>query len=434
MNVAYKKAAVAVILLAAALGACSRISGLTSEAPDTESKTVERTAVQETGAVPEQVSSPRKEFIFIEKNEVESKKLRLAERDAALLPGFQYLMKEADKALGLTPPSVMDKTGIAPTGDKHDYWSLSPHSWPDPAMPGGMPYKEIPDAVNSQSMSGDYDKAALSKMTEAVNTLALAYYYTGDERYAHQASLFLKTWFLHPETRMNPNLNFGQTFPGRNGGGNIIDAALLIHLPDSLLMLEGSPSWTQQDDEGVREWMRQFSEWMMSSEVGRKGKSAANNHSTWFDVEYITFLLATGQNQAAFHHLQDHSMRLIDLQIDSEGRMPNELNGPKAFHHSLYNLKAFSLLAAAAEHVGVDLWHYQGSRGQSLNAAYSYMAEYLLGKPWPYTGSRDELKSEVMSGMIAAGSIYDTAAVRSAAELLRDKAGFKLPIYGVRGF
>ncbi|WP_238540440.1 hypothetical protein [Paenibacillus mucilaginosus] len=67
MNVAYKKAAVAVILLAAALGACSRISGLISEAPDTESKTVERTAVQETGAVPEQVSSPRKEFIFIGK-------------------------------------------------------------------------------------------------------------------------------------------------------------------------------------------------------------------------------------------------------------------------------------------------------------------------------------------------------------------------------
>ncbi|WP_426454821.1 alginate lyase family protein [Paenibacillus sp. S-38] len=328
----------------------------------------------------------------------------------------------------------MDKLGIAPTGDKHDYWSLTPHSWPDPSMPGGLPYKEIPEAVNPQFMSGDYDKAALSKMTEAVNTLSLAYYYTGDERYARHASSFLKIWFLYPETRMNPNLDFGQTFPGRNGGGNIIDAALLIHLPDSLLMLEGSPSWTQQDDEGIREWIRQFAEWMMSSEVGRKGKSAANNHSTWFDVEYITFLLATGQNQAAFHHLQDHSMRLIDLQIDSEGRMPNELNGPKAFHHSLYNLKAFSLLAAAAEHVGVDLWHYQGNRGQSLNAAYGNMAEYLLGKPWPYSGSVDELKSEVMSGMIAAGSIYDTPAIRSAAELLRDKAGFKLQIYGVRGF
>ena len=33
-------------------------------------------------------------------------------------------MKEADKAMNLTPPSVMDKSMTASSGDKHDYMSM----------------------------------------------------------------------------------------------------------------------------------------------------------------------------------------------------------------------------------------------------------------------------------------------------------------------
>lgn len=39
-------------------------------------------------------------------------------------PAIKSLMREADKAMNLTPPSVMDKNMVASSGDKHDYMSM----------------------------------------------------------------------------------------------------------------------------------------------------------------------------------------------------------------------------------------------------------------------------------------------------------------------
>ncbi len=52
---------------------------------------------------------------------------------------FDQWRKDADKALQQTPLSVMDKGITPPSGDKHDYLSLAPYWWPDPAKPNGLP-------------------------------------------------------------------------------------------------------------------------------------------------------------------------------------------------------------------------------------------------------------------------------------------------------
>src|SRR2546423_14156348 len=52
------------------------------------------------------------------------------------------IRKDADAALTAKPFSVVDKDFVPPSGDKHDYASLSPYWWPDPskADAGGKPY------------------------------------------------------------------------------------------------------------------------------------------------------------------------------------------------------------------------------------------------------------------------------------------------------
>ncbi len=50
------------------------------------------------------------------------------------------LIQEAARALRHAPVSVTEKTAIPPSGDRHDYMSLAPYWWPNPATPTGLPY------------------------------------------------------------------------------------------------------------------------------------------------------------------------------------------------------------------------------------------------------------------------------------------------------
>lgn len=124
-------------------------------------------------------------------------------------PAVKTLLRDADKALKMTPPSVMDKTMTADSGDKHDYMSMGPYWWPDPSKPDGLPYIRKDGQRNPELDKLDRNK--LGDMSKAVTTLGLAYYFSGDEKYAQKAVDFLNVWFLDAKTKMNPNLTYGQT-------------------------------------------------------------------------------------------------------------------------------------------------------------------------------------------------------------------------------
>ena len=68
------------------------------------------------------------------------KKNSLSSKDPSLMPAYDQLLMDADKLLSYQPVSVMDKTGLPPSGDKHDYMSIAPYFWPDPSKPDGLPY------------------------------------------------------------------------------------------------------------------------------------------------------------------------------------------------------------------------------------------------------------------------------------------------------
>ena len=46
---------------------------------------------------------------------------------------------------------------------------------------------------------------------DAVVPLVLAWWYTDEIVYAEHAALLLRTWFIAPETAMNPNLEHADT-------------------------------------------------------------------------------------------------------------------------------------------------------------------------------------------------------------------------------
>jgi hypothetical protein len=81
----------------------------------------------------------------------------------------------------------MDKKLIADSGDKHDYMSIAPYFWPDPAKPDGLPYIRRDGEVNPERHNRNTDAAAFSATFGNVQTLALAYYFTDKPEYPAHA-------------------------------------------------------------------------------------------------------------------------------------------------------------------------------------------------------------------------------------------------------
>src|SRR5258705_7934195 len=65
---------------------------------------------------------------------------RIHDGDKSFAPALAELERDAKSALSAGPFSVVEKTNVPPSGDKHDYMSIGPYFWPDPASSNGLPY------------------------------------------------------------------------------------------------------------------------------------------------------------------------------------------------------------------------------------------------------------------------------------------------------
>jgi len=233
--------------------------------------------------------SPPLRVFLADRERLAEAKRRLERGDPRLKPSLKKLLREADRALGAGPFSVMQKKMVPPSGDKHDYMSVGPYWWPDPSKPEGKPFIRRDGEVNP--LRHTYDNVPLGKMRSSVNTLSLAFYFSGKEAYAEHATRLVRTWFLDPETRMNPNLEFGQAIPGRCDGRGIgiIDTSGLPTLCDSVGLLRDSAAWTPRDQKALQDWFRKYLHWLRTSSHGRYESKTRNNHATWYDVQVASF-------------------------------------------------------------------------------------------------------------------------------------------------
>jgi hypothetical protein len=301
-------------------------------------------------------------------------------------PIVQAVRAEADAAMHQGPFTVTSKSQIPPSGDKHDYMSMAPYFWPNPATVNHLPYVRR-DGEHNPEIDSITDHANIFKMEKAVHALALGYALTGQEDYAARATLLLRTWFLTPETRMNPHLKFAQAVLGVNTGRGIgiIETRGLPAIIDSIAMLRGSKNWTAADEAGMQAWFGKYYEWLTTSTPGREEANAKNNHGSWYAVQSVDIALFLGKQSEARSMLEEVKTERIGGQIEPDGKQPLELARTRAFGYSVFNLQALMQLADFGEQAGVDLWNYQAPNGGSIRAALGYLIPFAMKEqPWPY--------------------------------------------------
>jgi len=343
-------------------------------------------------------------------------------------PALRELRADAERALQQPPLSVIEKAVTPPSGDKHDYMTLAPYWWPDPKSPNGLPYIRR-DGEHNPELARIPDHKNFDTLMNAAHTLALAYYLFGDEKYATKSAELLRAWFLTPETRMNPNLQFAQGIGGINSGRGtgLIETRGIGKVADAAGLLAGSKAWSDADEKGLEQWCTRFLTWMLESDNGKQEAKAKNNHGTYYDVQVAVLALFTGQRDRARALLQSEGQRRIAAQVEPDGRQPLELVRTKSFSYSVMNLNGLFELARLGERVDVDLWTFQTHDGRSLRAALDYLLPYAEGeRKWPAQQIEPIKGQELAPLLLEAAAHWKAPQYREAAARLDAHSGESL--------
>jgi len=316
------------------------------------------------------------------------------ETQAAAIRG---IIRDADKMIASPVPVITDKKRVAPSGDKHDYFSMARYWWPDPKKPDGLPYIRQDGKRNPETEG--MDRETLGAMEKMLTVYALAYFYTGKEAYAEKGWEILRAWFINKKTRMNPSMQYSQVRMGHNNnqGSNsgLLDGYSLLVVPDAVAILSASRHARPKEIETIQGWFAKYLDWMLTSPQGRKEDLAVNNHGTAYHIQVAVYALFAGNDSVAQLYLNNFAERRIKPQLEPDGRQPEELARTRAYGYSCYNLKHILDMADICRLHGIDLMADKET-ALRIEKAVDFLSPYL-GKPvssWPFLQIADWSKEQ----------------------------------------
>lgn len=366
------------------------------------------------------------ELHFLQRERVHALKEALRsgfnDKDSYVRAIADKILSEADKALRhpvFTVATNTAKIRIIRGQDPHDYFSLAPYFWPDPAKPDGLPYIHK-DGVRNPEKDLVSDNLEISRMVSAVRYLAVAYHISGKEQYAEAAARFLRGFFLDPATRMNPNMEHAQAIMGINAGrgSGIIDVFCLSCLPDCITLIASSPSWSQKDAKGMTQWWSDYAEWLRKSPKGRDEARNPNNHGFYYDLQLSCVLLGAGLPGEARKHLLDHLTGRLDSQITPTGEMPREEARPTSWHYCNYAVTGICYAGLVARSLGLDPWTHQAPDGSgSIRKAMRFLIPFIDHRQdWKFSETGSFSVGKCQPWLAIGSAVYDDPKISAAQE------------------
>lgn len=363
--------------------------------------------------------------------ELEERKDKIKKGDEREVLAYKNLIKRTDTLLNRPVFSVVNKSGMPPSGSKHDYMSIGPYWWPNPDAPDGLPYVRKDGEINPETRNNYTDFVENESFLRAIRDLSNAYYLSDNISYANRALTLIRAWFLNTETKMNPNVNYGQSIPGKNEGRcfGIIEFGGIVNVLKCLELLEDKNILDQDTKKGMGSWLSEYANWLQNSKLGKEESTRENNHGTHYDIQLLNILLYLDRVDEVKNHLSTVTKARIFSQIEPDGSQPRELARTKSFSYSVMNLHGFIELVRLGQKVGIDLWNVESEDGRSIKKGYQYMLPYLTKeKEWKFkqiTG-REHSEAKLIEDLYYVSKTLKDASFDKALHILNQRNNVEL--------
>lgn len=293
------------------------------------------------------------------------------------------ILKAASEFLPLPPATITSFPSDRSPGGPHDFFSQADYFWPDPKNPQG-PYVNRDGQSNPANFSEH--RAAMIALSIRMPALTAAWMLTGEKRYGQRACEHLRAWFISPDTRMNPNLEFAQGVHGVSTGRSygIIDTLHLVEVARAASLVSRRMMSAAEND-ALRDWFRSYLLWMKSSDKGRTEGAAFNNHATCWALQATEYARLIGDSDARRDIRQQYIEVLLPGQLAEDGSFPKELTRTKPYSYSIFNFDVMTMLCVSLRGTGDDLILYRLPDGRGIRKAAEFLYPYLKEKDrWPY--------------------------------------------------
>ena len=296
----------------------------------------------------------------------------------------QRIISQADEFLKQQPITVTASTCPRSKGGKNDFYSEGDYWWPNPKEPNG-PYMHRDGMTNPDNFTAH--RKAMRRFGIHTATLAAAFKITSDKRYAEHAIKHFRAWFVDPQTRMNPNLQYSQAIKGRCSGRSVgvIDGIHLVEAVRAVSVLEDLSAISDKDLEVIKKWCTEYLSWLTKSDYGVKERDADNNHSTCWLMQAAEYARFLGDEELMNYCRNRFKTVIMPKQLSSDGRFRRELARTKPYGYSLFNLDVMAAVCQILSTQTDNLWKFKLADGRTFKQAVEFMYPFIKDKSkWPF--------------------------------------------------
>jgi hypothetical protein len=304
------------------------------------------------------------------------------------------ILAAASNALTIAPITITQYQASLSDGGLHDYYSNGDYWWPNPKTTNGLPYVQQDGQTNPNNFNHHRD--CLRQLHDAVAALGAAYKITGADRYAAKGAELLRVFFLDPDTRMNPSLQYAQAVPGVSPGRSfgIIDTLRLIEIPPAIEAMVQSPAFPPEVTDGLKKWFSNYVQWMRTSKNGIEESNAENNHAVAYWLQVAVFAQFTGDEDDLIACREHFKNVFVPKQMAADGSFPRELARTKPYGYSIFQLDNMATLCQVLSTSQDNLWQFQLPDGRGMRKAMAFMYPYLTDKnKWLTDGRRKDIQA-----------------------------------------